>query len=34
MGILDPVLAVSLLPTARRRFEALELRRMQALDTR
>ncbi len=34
LGVLDPVLAFSLLPTARRRFEALELRRMQALDTR
>jgi len=32
MGVLDPVLAFSLLPTARRRFEALELRRMQAQD--
>ena len=34
MGVLDPVLAFSLLPTARRRFEALELRRMQSLDAR
>jgi hypothetical protein len=34
LGLLDPVLAFSLLPTARRRFEALELRRMQALDAR
>lgn len=34
LGVLDPVLAFSLLPTARRRFEALELRRMQALDAR
>jgi len=34
MGVLDPVLAFSLLPTARRRFEALELRRMQAQDAR
>lgn len=34
MGVLDPVLAFSLLPTARRRFEEIELRRMQALDTR
>jgi hypothetical protein len=32
MGVLDPVLAFSLLPTARRRFEALELRRMQGAD--
>lgn len=34
MGVLDPVLAFSLLPTARRRFEEIELRRMQALDAR
>jgi len=34
MGLLDPVLAFSLLPSARRRFEAVELRRMQALDLR
>jgi hypothetical protein len=34
MGVLDPVLAFSLLPTARRRFEAIELRRMRALDAR
>jgi len=34
MGLLDPVLAFSLLPGARRRFEAVELRRMQALDLR
>jgi len=32
LGVLDPVLALSLLPTARRRFE--ELRRSQALDAR
>ena len=29
MGVLDPVLAFALLPTARRRFDALELRRVQ-----
>jgi hypothetical protein len=34
LGVLDPVLAFSLLPTARRRFEEIELRRMQALDAR
>ena len=34
LGALDPVLAFSLLPTARRRFEEIELRRMQALDAR
>lgn len=34
MGALDPILAFSLLPTARRRFEALELRRIRALDAR
>jgi hypothetical protein len=34
LGVLDPVLAFSLLPTARRRFEALELRRMRAADAR
>jgi hypothetical protein len=32
MGVLDPVLAFSLLPSARRRFEEIELRRMRALD--
>jgi hypothetical protein len=34
MGVLDPVLAFSLLPTARRRFEEIELRRMRALEAR
>jgi hypothetical protein len=34
MGVLAPVLAFSLLPAARRRFEALELRRMRSLDAR
>ena len=34
LGVLAPVLAFSLLKTARRRFEALELRRIQALDAR
>ncbi|MEN8159186.1 MAG: hypothetical protein ABFS41_03835 [Myxococcota bacterium] len=32
LGGLTPALALTLRPTARRRFEALELRRMQALD--
>jgi hypothetical protein len=32
--VLDPVLGFGLLGTARRRYEAHELRRMQALDAR
>lgn len=32
LGVLDPVLAFSLRPTVRRRFDTLERRRMQALD--
>jgi hypothetical protein len=32
MGVLAPALGFGLLPTARRRYEALELRRMQAMD--
>ena len=32
IGVLDPVIAFSLLPGVRRRFEALELRRMSAMD--
>lgn len=34
MGVLDPVLAFSLLRTARRRYEEIELRQMRALDVR
>jgi hypothetical protein len=34
LGVLDPVLALSLLPTARKRYETIELRRMQAFDAR
>jgi hypothetical protein len=34
LGVIEPVIAFSLLPQVRRRYEALELRRMSALDAR
>jgi hypothetical protein len=34
LGVLDPVRAFSLLRTARRRYEEIELRQLRALDAR